>query len=175
MTAPVRIRQVACAPSAAATEAQRLADFFAGVLLPNPDYISHSEYFGGQSPEGTTWCSGLAEVLATDFQSVLEGDPSKGCILEGLSEDSALLGALVALAGHNGHEAYWVIKDMAVARTAQGTGVGRALMAEAERLARQSGASRLVLESGIANHRAHRLFTRSGFRELSKVFVKPLG
>jgi GNAT superfamily N-acetyltransferase len=55
------------------------------------------------------------------------------------------------------------IKRMYVVPTARGRGVGRLILDELESIARQLGASRLVLETGVRQPEALALYTRVGF------------
>jgi GNAT superfamily N-acetyltransferase len=56
------------------------------------------------------------------------------------------------------------VKRVYVAPEARGRGASRALMAELERLARQRGAARLVLQTGDRQHEAIALYERLGYR-----------
>jgi GNAT superfamily N-acetyltransferase len=55
------------------------------------------------------------------------------------------------------------IKRMYVAPLARDRGVGRRILSELELIARQLGASRLVLETGVRQPEALALYTRAGF------------
>jgi len=57
----------------------------------------------------------------------------------------------------------WEVRFLAVAADAWGTGVGEALMASCDELARTSGVHTLVLSVISNNAAAHRLYTRLGF------------
>jgi GNAT superfamily N-acetyltransferase len=67
----------------------------------------------------------------------------------------------------------WV-PDLYVAENARGRGTGLALLAEAERLARERGCHRLTLESGHEREAAHRLYARFGMTDAGKFFQKRL-
>ena len=66
------------------------------------------------------------------------------------------------------------IPDLIVAERARSTGVGRALLAEAERRARARGCHRLALESGYARKRAHAVYLAAGMTDGGKFFTKEL-
>jgi GNAT superfamily N-acetyltransferase len=66
------------------------------------------------------------------------------------------------------------IPDLIVAEGVRGTGVGRALLEEAERRARERGCHALTLESGHARTRAHGVYVAAGMQDTGKVFGKPL-
>ncbi len=69
----------------------------------------------------------------------------------------------------------WV-PDLIVNERARGTGVGvgRALLAEAERRSRERGCHRLVLESGYSRQRAHAVYLAAGMTDAGKEFTKEL-
>jgi GNAT superfamily N-acetyltransferase len=66
------------------------------------------------------------------------------------------------------------VSDVAVAAEAEGTGVGRALMAAAEAWARQSGFDRLTLNVFALNARARAFYGRLGYGEDTVRMVKLL-
>ena len=67
----------------------------------------------------------------------------------------------------------WV-PDLVVAEALRGTGIGGALLAEAERRARDRGCHQLVLESAYFRTDAHRFYLAAGMTDSAKAFVKPL-
>jgi GNAT superfamily N-acetyltransferase len=67
----------------------------------------------------------------------------------------------------------WV-PDLIVNERARGTGAGRALLAEAERRARERGCHRLALESGYSRTRAHGVYLAAGMTDGGKYFTKEL-
>ena len=62
----------------------------------------------------------------------------------------------------------WYISAAAIYPEAQGKGFGKALLAEAESLARSVGNDRLTLMVGSFNPRAYGLYRKSGFTEWSR-------
>ncbi len=71
------------------------------------------------------------------------------------------------------NEQAWV-PDLIVAEGTRGTGVGRELLAEAERRARERGCHDLTLESGHARTRAHGVYLAAGMEDAGKMFHKAL-
>ena len=67
----------------------------------------------------------------------------------------------------------WV-PDLFVAEGSRGRGLGRALLEEAERRARDRGCHRITLESGYQRDAAHRLYARVGMEDAGKFFQKRL-
>ncbi len=66
------------------------------------------------------------------------------------------------------------ISVIAVSEEAEGTGVGRTLMAYAERWARARGLRVITLNVFAANARARRLYERAGFEVELLKYAKPL-
>jgi len=60
-------------------------------------------------------------------------------------------------------EGAWYVDALAVAPAARRRGVAGVLLADAERTARDHGASGLALDTGLENEPAQRLYERSGF------------
>lgn len=61
-----------------------------------------------------------------------------------------------------------VLNDLYVMESARRGGVAEALLREAEALAREAGALRLVLETGEDNRAAQRLYEKMGWRHVSE-------
>ena len=71
------------------------------------------------------------------------------------------------------HPDAW-IPDLIVDPGARRQGAGRALLAEAERLARNRGCWQLTLESGYQRKEAHRMYEAFGMANEGYYFSKPL-
>lgn len=67
----------------------------------------------------------------------------------------------------------WV-PDLIVTEAARGTGAGRALLAEAERLARERGCWGMTLESAAWRTGAHTFYRHTGWNDAGLAFTKPL-
>ena len=65
----------------------------------------------------------------------------------------------------------WV-PDLVVSETARSHGVGAALLARAEELARERGSFAIQLESANWRTRAHAFYLREGWTDAAKAFVK---
>ncbi len=69
-------------------------------------------------------------------------------------------------------EPYGHVSVLAVAESSEGRGIGKALMAEAERWTRERGMSHLGLNVWTQNHRARRLYEKLGYGEETLHYVK---
>ncbi len=67
------------------------------------------------------------------------------------------------------------VTALVVTANAQGLGIGRQLLSEAERRARVGGASRIELTSGAQRTEAHAFYRACGYKDSSVRFVKQLG
>ena len=67
------------------------------------------------------------------------------------------------------------VTALVVTPTAQGLGIGRTLLKEAERRARVGGAARIELTSGTQRTEAHAFYRACGYKDSSVRFVKLLG
>ncbi|MBR0553284.1 GNAT family N-acetyltransferase [Stakelama marina] len=147
-----------------------VARFFARVISGDDSYISHGEVQTGLSSDGRHWAPDLAAKMIADFEEL---GPCRSVAVA--SDGGRIVGAAVLLWVRGGRVAYCVLEDLAVDPAVRNRGVGADLVAFAEEAARERGMAWIFLESGLHNHGAHRLFERSGFRPISKVFLKPLG
>ncbi len=66
------------------------------------------------------------------------------------------------------------VGELLVARSAEGRGVGRALMARAEQWGREQGHAYLTVETGAANARARAFYTGLGYLDEDVRLTKPL-
>jgi ribosomal-protein-alanine N-acetyltransferase len=95
----------------------------------------------------------------------LAGAPSAA--LRVLVEGGRLAGYALTLFRRGSRRAR--LYSIAVDRGARGTGAGRRLLADAERVARQRGARILSLEVRIGNRPAIGLYRKAGYREQGRV------
>jgi GNAT superfamily N-acetyltransferase len=151
---------------------KKLGALLAGVVALETNYISHGEYLEGLSPDGRSWTKDLARRYTDDIRAMLTGVDDESRLAEARDFKGALLGLAVVAFNNNGAELCWIIEDMAVLPTARGQGVGHAFMTFIAAEAKKAGAKKLMLESGVENHGAHRLFEATGFKLYSKVFVR---
>ncbi len=66
------------------------------------------------------------------------------------------------------------VTDLVVREEWRGRGIGRILLAEAERLTREAGLRRLVIGALVANENAERTYRAFGFEPYVSILVKPL-
>lgn len=67
------------------------------------------------------------------------------------------------------------VADLFVREAARGHGIGGALLAEAERLARAAGVPRIKIGVLVGNDGAEALYRRQGYRPYAVALCKPLG
>lgn len=66
------------------------------------------------------------------------------------------------------------IMALSVSERFRGQGIGRALVAEVERVAREIGCTKIAVASGVRREDAHRFYQTLGYEENTKRFVKQL-
>ena len=66
------------------------------------------------------------------------------------------------------------IPDLIVTESARRRGAARAMLEEAERIARERGCWQLTLESGYTRRLAHKLYASHGMTDAGKYFTKQL-
>lgn len=116
---------------------------------------------------------GAASFLPERIQA-LRADPGETLVVAEL--DGAVLGVLslhiipqLAVEGSFARVSYLVVDE---AKTGQG--IGGALLAYAESVARARGSDRMELHSSTRRTRAHRFYLREGYEESPKYFRKRL-
>ncbi len=82
-------------------------------------------------------------------------------------------GATLGMGALRRHESVGEVKRMFVKPEARGFGVGGAILARIEDLARQEGLSRVVLETGSNFDAAKRVYERGGFQTCEPVLDYP--
>ncbi len=81
-----------------------------------------------------------------------------GLFLVGCSDDSVIASVMAGYDGHRG----W-INYLAVHPSHRGTGIGRQIMAEAERLLREAGCPKINLQVRTSNEEAIAFYKKIGF------------
>jgi GNAT superfamily N-acetyltransferase len=113
-----------------------------------------------------------------DCRAVFEEQITDPCTHHIVAEDASGIVAFASLhfrsrLNHASEEAW--IPDLVVAEGARRNGVGRALLDEAERRARERGCHRIQLESGYRRAEAHHMYRQFRMRDEGKYFVKAVG
>jgi ribosomal protein S18 acetylase RimI-like enzyme len=106
------------------------------------------------------------QAAAAYLRARLERDESVVLLAEDASSPARAVGFVQLYPGFESLAlgTSWVLNDLYVLESARGRGVARALMEEAERLARAAGALALTLETAHDNRVAQRLYERQGYR-----------
>lgn len=154
---------------------RELADFFASNV--DPSYISHSELQGPRALSTTEWRQPLVKYLREEIEPRLAktkktpkpGRNSKPILV---AEDGMGLVALSFVTFDSKWVPHAIIEDLVVKPAERSKGVGKTVMDWIMNEARARNIHRLMLESGLENHDAHRFFEREGFITCSKVMMR---
>jgi GNAT superfamily N-acetyltransferase len=113
---------------------------------------------------------------AASFRAVhAEGEPQGYRFLAAFDDDERCLGVAgwrIVATAFVGRKLY--VDDLVTASAARSTGVGKALLDELERRARDAGCAVLDLDSGVQRHDAHRFYLRERMHISSHHFTKRL-
>lgn len=153
------------APAAKAKTARAIAN----IMVSNPAYICRDEYIDGFSAEGKTWNADAEDALTGFFLS--DPEMQDRLFIQASNREGKFLGGAVIEPGDNRSQTYWTIEDLVVSTPARRKGVGQALLSFIMAEARKAGISRLMLESGVTNTPAHKLFTQKGFAPVSTLYA----
>ncbi|MDR7278990.1 GNAT family N-acetyltransferase [Catenuloplanes atrovinosus] len=107
----------------------------------------------------------VAAVARATFESVADGEDR---LLVG-HDDGRLVGLLFFTGNRSGLRMHWrTLKRVMIHPERQGRGYGRALLAEAERVARESGLEALHLTVRAGND-TERFYQRAGYKEVGRM------
>jgi DNA-binding MarR family transcriptional regulator/GNAT superfamily N-acetyltransferase len=112
--------------------------------------------------------------LNTRFETGFEAAPTLAAALHDLAAPAGMLliarlhGEPIGCSGLILHPDAPLIKRMWVAPAARGLGLGRRLLRELERLARETGARTIRLDTNRVLHEAIRLYRSAGYREVPR-------
>ena len=156
--------------------AEPIATFF--VAQADPAYISHSELQFGRATAPGRWAEDLHATVRQEAQRAImrmsDEAPLSGTRLAVLSRDDALLGMAFVSFQDTARRPFAILDDLLIGGQARGEGAGQRLLDWIASQCRTAGFSRLFLESGIGNARAHHFFERHGFAQTSIVMMRAL-
>jgi GNAT superfamily N-acetyltransferase len=145
-----------------------------------PQYISHSELQGYRALKPGQWADNIESVIREEIGSRL-GQPRqtfpKDQAWQGViqaQEHDRLVGVALVTIWHSSAVPFGVIEDIVVDKGLRDGGRGQALMDWIAAELLKAGITRLFLESGIGNERAHHLFEGMGFKPISVVMMREL-
>jgi GNAT superfamily N-acetyltransferase len=124
----------------------------------------------GERPEAEARAITANEVAAL---RTLQTDPQATCLVlerAGRIEGTVTLYVLPGLS--HGGRSFGIIENVVVAESAQGRGLGRALMEGAERRALEAGCYKLALASNQRRTEAHGFYQTIGFNPTHQGFTK---
>lgn len=100
-----------------------------------------------------------------DYEALFAPDAPKRITLVASKADEAKLhGFVIARCGHD----QWEIENIVVAPEHRGRGIGRALLHEMLRMAREENAKSVLLEVRNSNSAARQLYAKAGFAEIAR-------
>ncbi|MBN8943831.1 MAG: GNAT family N-acetyltransferase [Rhizobiales bacterium] len=153
--------------------AETITRFF--VAHVDAAYISHQELQEGRALAPGAWNPDLAGIIAEEVQAILASDGQDRAIAVARNGETLVGLALMSFRPvDKAPGCYAVVDDLIVSPEARGLGLGRHMVDWLAREARERGATRLFLESGIHNNRAHGFFEKQGFAKLSTVMMREL-
>lgn len=158
----------------AADDAEAVAQFMADNM--DPAYISHGELMDGRALTLSRWNPDLKKILVNELNQVqyIDGESLDKLTLAVAKKDGAMVAvALVELETGAGG-GYAILSDLIVDSKWRDSGIGNTLLSwlEAQLQARQ--VTRVFLESGLENTRAHRFFHQQGYATCSVNMLKEL-
>jgi GNAT superfamily N-acetyltransferase len=170
---PGRDLPPACAWCRDPAMAEPVAAFF--VAHVDPSYISHSELQFGRAVAGDRWADDLAVRMRGEAaRAITEPDrPARRCLAL-MRRGGELRGLAFVSFDDAAPRPFATLDDLVIDRDTRGAGDGRALLDWVAAQCRAAGFSRLFLESGLDNARAHHFFERQGFVQTSIVMVRDL-
>lgn len=117
----------------------------------------------------------LRPALPADYRGKLERVFAGGGRMCIATEKDRVLGVAIYRI-HENTSAGWhlYVDDLVTDEAARSQGVGRALMAHLEAVAREAGCETLALDSGLHRPQAHKFYFREGMVISSFHFRKPL-
>ncbi|MDR3589517.1 MAG: GNAT family N-acetyltransferase [Negativicutes bacterium] len=116
----------------------------------------------GTQQEKTLWQA----VAADEHQTVLVAEQGGNII-------GTLTLLIVPNLAHHG-KPWAAVENVVVAGGFRGLGIGKALLTEAARLARELSCYKLVLSTNLVRHEAHEFYRRLGWRQSHIGFSLPL-
>ncbi len=152
--------------------ADKLASFFAANVTP--EFVSHAELQTGRAISTTEWSPGLKDILKREIEQRLSETESLKRVAV-VHEENDLIGIAYVSFNFDAPAPFAILEDIVVRNDKRGMGIGRAFLHWILERVKETGARRVFLESGKANHSAHHFFERDGmFRPISVVMMAEL-
>ncbi len=159
------------------TRAQELAVFFARNI--GPEYISHGELQSARALSPDTWRENLPDILRQEIEPRLcepqASNPGQDSQAVLIAEDGGVLVGLALVSFTASAPIPFVtVEDMIVDQPKRGHGIGTVMMKWIAEQSRARNITRLFIESGMHNERAHHFYLRNGFNVTSLVMMQSL-
>lgn len=157
-------------------DAEALADLFLSHIAAHTEYISHGEFQMGvgegviKDGELVARPSAQSRVKWLSYIRHHMSDDSLAQVWKAVGEDGGIVGFCVADIEEDGDTPFGMVCDVLVKEDYRGHGTGDALLQTAIGWLRSRGIRDIYLESGRANHAAHRFFEKRGFTHISEIY-----
>ena len=152
------------------------ADRDAMVAITAQTYAEHSERQPDVFPGSAE--ANAKELMEAVFEKSREY-PERKIMALVAEQDGTILGHIVMMIAprkreEDTHDLYAYIYDVSLTESARGGGLGRRLLAEAERLARARGATKMHATVWMGNLASEAIFEALAFEQISREFTKRL-
>ena len=150
-----------------------LVDFF--VQNAPPEYISAVEIMTGRAVDEKNWSKNLRKLIFSELKGCLDSYRRHGEFRAATTRrDDKVVGLSIVRIVRRGEIPYGRIEDLLVEENSRGVGVGTTLLSWVEKALVAENVSRVFLETGIRNSRAHEFFQKRGYSVTSRVMMKIL-
>jgi GNAT superfamily N-acetyltransferase len=157
---------------------EALSQLFAQGLTSQ--YISHSELQGYRATSPGRWAKNIRSILRDEIRARLK-QPRRSFpryrnwrgVVQAL-EGQRLVGIALITISRDSVIPYGVIEDIVIDKEKRSGGRGEAILQWITNQMLNAGITRLFLESGVKNERAHHLFENLGFKPVSVVMMREL-
>lgn len=136
----------------------------------HPNYISFSELGEGKAVVPGMPSPEAATIFRKQLIARLGSSPS-GLFVASCGDNVVGFAIASLRTAEAGHIECW-LDDLGVSHNYRRQGIGEMLVKHVQDWGNQEGAKHCLLESGVRNEAAHRLFERLGFHPLAIVFCK---
>ena len=143
------------------------------VLNMDTSYISHGEIMEGRAIDTENWSPHLATVLRNEL-AASQSTETLFVFCIRAQNDSSLRAIGLCEVFPDSPNVYAILHDLIIDKDARGQGLGTQLLHAVESTLLHKGISRIYIESGLNNDKAHSFFHKAKFHPISTVSYKDL-